>query len=139
MLEGHNSSIGFGWCFFHAQTGSQLDDQCRFVRISYISSKRYIKNPLKGIPCLSGIRYNECKRTRFRSVSAARRGKLLPDGYMPRLMDRALSDRLEQVGAVEITGTMFCLKTWTAVICARRCPYKRIPVQDGTPGWKKNG
>lgn len=54
-------------------------------------------------------------------------------------MDRVLSDRLEQVGAVEITETMFCLKTWTAVICARRCPYKRIPVQDGTPGWKKNG
>ena len=43
-----------------------------------------------------------------------RRGKLLPDGYMPRLMDRVLSDRLEQVGAVEITGTMFCGKTWTA-------------------------
>lgn len=39
------------------------------------------------------------------------KGKLLPEGYIPRLIDRALSDRLEQTGAVEVTGTMWCGKT----------------------------
>ncbi len=43
------------------------------------------------------------------------KGKLLPEGYIPRLIDRALSDRLEQTGAVEVTGTMWCGKTWTSM------------------------
>ena len=38
------------------------------------------------------------------------KGKLLPEGYIPRLIDHALSDRLEQTGAVEVTGTMWCGK-----------------------------
>lgn len=43
------------------------------------------------------------------------KGKLLPEGYIPRLIDHALSDRLEQTGAVEVTGTMWCGKTWTSM------------------------
>ena len=42
------------------------------------------------------------------------RGKLLPEGYMPRLMDAMLSKALDQTGAVEVTGTMWCGKTWTS-------------------------
>ena len=42
-------------------------------------------------------------------------GALRPDGYMPRLMDRVLSDRLKQFGAVEVAGTMWCGKTWTSM------------------------
>lgn len=42
------------------------------------------------------------------------KGKLIPDGYMPRLLDQVLSERLDQVGAVEVTGTMWCGKTWTS-------------------------
>ena len=41
-------------------------------------------------------------------------GKLLPVGYMPRLLDRALSERLDLAGAVAVTGTMWCGKTWTS-------------------------
>ena len=37
-----------------------------------------------------------------------KKGKLLPEGYIPRLIDNALSARLEQTGAVEVTGTMWC-------------------------------
>jgi len=44
-----------------------------------------------------------------------RKGKLLPEGYMPRLIDNVLSDRLEQTGAVEVTGTMWCGKTWSSM------------------------
>ncbi len=43
------------------------------------------------------------------------KGKLLPEGYMPRLLDRLLAERLEQFGAVEVTGTMWCGKTWTSM------------------------
>lgn len=42
------------------------------------------------------------------------KGKLLPEGYMKRLLDQVLSDRLKQVGAVEVAGTMWCGKTWTS-------------------------
>ncbi|MCR4876330.1 MAG: DUF4143 domain-containing protein [Clostridiales bacterium] len=42
-------------------------------------------------------------------------GTLCPDGYLPRLVDRVLSDRLKQVGAVEVAGTMWCGKTWTSM------------------------
>lgn len=42
------------------------------------------------------------------------KGKLLPDGYMPRLVDTVLSSMLDQTGAVEVTGTMWCGKTWTS-------------------------
>ena len=45
------------------------------------------------------------------------KGKLIPDGYMPRLLDQVLSERLDQVGAVEVTGTMWCGKTWTSMAC----------------------
>ena len=43
-----------------------------------------------------------------------KKGKLLPEGYMPRLLDHVLSERLDQAGAVEVTGTMWCGKTWTS-------------------------
>ena len=33
---------------------------------------------------------------------------------MPRLMDAMLSKALDQTGAVEVTGTMWCGKTWTS-------------------------
>ena len=42
-------------------------------------------------------------------------GALRPDGYMSRLMDQVLSDRLKQFGAVEVAGTMWCGKTWTSM------------------------
>ncbi len=42
-------------------------------------------------------------------------GALRPDGYMPRLIDRVLADRLKQFGAVEVAGTMWCGKTWTSM------------------------
>ena len=44
-----------------------------------------------------------------------KKGKLLPEGYIPRLIDNTLSARLEQTGAVEVTGTMWCGKTWTSM------------------------
>lgn len=43
-----------------------------------------------------------------------KKGKLLPEGYMPRLLDHVLSERLDQAGAMEVTGTMWCGKTWTS-------------------------
>ena len=43
-----------------------------------------------------------------------KKGKLFPEGYMPRLLDHVLSERLDQAGAVEVTGTMWCGKTWTS-------------------------
>ena len=43
-----------------------------------------------------------------------KKGKLLPEGYMPRLLDHVLSESLDQAGAVEVTGTMWCGKTWTS-------------------------
>ena len=47
--------------------------------------------------------------------SAVEYGILCPGGYMPRLVDRILSDRLKQVGAAEVAGTMWCGKTWTSM------------------------
>jgi len=44
-------------------------------------------------------------------------GKLVPEGYIPRLMDRELERQLQCVGAVEVAGTMWCGKTWTAMAC----------------------
>ena len=38
---------------------------------------------------------------------------------MPRLIDNVLSKRLEQTGAVEVTGTMWCGKTWSSMAYAR--------------------
>ena len=43
------------------------------------------------------------------------KGIMLPDGYMPRLLDQVISDRLDQIGAVEVAGTMWCGKTWTSM------------------------
>ena len=42
-------------------------------------------------------------------------GRLKPEGYLPRLMDRELSQRLDLFGAVEVAGTMWCGKTWTSM------------------------
>jgi len=40
---------------------------------------------------------------------------LTPLGYIPRLVDREISDLLETFGAVEINGPKWCGKTWTAL------------------------
>lgn len=40
---------------------------------------------------------------------------LTPQGYRPRLLDAALDRRLAGFGAVEVTGTKFCGKTWTSM------------------------
>ena len=43
------------------------------------------------------------------------KGKLLPERYMPRLMDSKLSGYLDIFGAVEVAGPMWCGKTWTSM------------------------
>ena len=43
------------------------------------------------------------------------KGSLLPDGYLPRLLDGKLSASLDLFGAVEVAGTMWCGKTWTSM------------------------
>ncbi len=42
-------------------------------------------------------------------------GKLKPAGYIPRLIDSRLSKHLDNIGAVEVAGTMWCGKTWTSM------------------------
>ncbi|MBP5261785.1 MAG: ATP-binding protein [Clostridiales bacterium] len=44
-----------------------------------------------------------------------KKGSLKPEGYIPRLIDSELSRRLDNIGAVEIAGTMWCGKTWTSL------------------------
>ena len=44
-----------------------------------------------------------------------RRGSLLPDGYMPRIVDEKISQKLALFGAIEVAGTMWCGKTWTSL------------------------
>lgn len=44
-----------------------------------------------------------------------KQGSLKPTGYLPRLMDRVLSEQLDFFGAVEVAGTMWCGKTWTSM------------------------
>ena len=40
---------------------------------------------------------------------------LKPDGYLPRLLDATVERRLAGFGAVVVTGTKFCGKTWTSL------------------------
>ena len=42
-------------------------------------------------------------------------GKLKPKEYKERITDRKLSKYLEDFGAVEVSGTMWCGKTWTSL------------------------
>ncbi len=42
-------------------------------------------------------------------------GSLKPEGYLPRVNDRILSDMLDTFDAVEVAGTMWCGKTWTSL------------------------
>ena len=44
-----------------------------------------------------------------------KKGGLQPEGYIPRLIDSELSRRLDNIGAVEVAGTMWCGKTWTSL------------------------
>ncbi len=44
---------------------------------------------------------------------------LRPEGYLPRLIDDRLDFLLETFGAVEITGSKWCGKTWTALTHAQ--------------------
>lgn len=46
-------------------------------------------------------------------------GTLTPEGYRPRLADRAMAERLASVGAVLIEGAKGCGKTWAALHHAR--------------------
>lgn len=50
---------------------------------------------------------------------SARSATLAPEGYIPRLIDERLSFLLEAFGAVEITGSKWCGKTWTGLAHAR--------------------
>ena len=42
-------------------------------------------------------------------------GSLKPDGYLPRIADAGVSRLLDEFGAVEIVGPMWCGKTWTSL------------------------
>lgn len=42
-------------------------------------------------------------------------GYLQPEGYIPRIQDDLLAHKLEVFGAVEVSGTMWCGKTWTSL------------------------
>lgn len=42
-------------------------------------------------------------------------GSLKPEGYLPRIADDMLAHMLDTFGAVEVTGTMWCGKTWTSL------------------------
>lgn len=42
-------------------------------------------------------------------------GRLMPEGYLPRIADRQLERMLATFGAVEVAGTMWCGKTWTSL------------------------
>lgn len=44
-----------------------------------------------------------------------KQGSLKPDGYLPRVYDRLLSEALDTFGAVEVAGPMWCGKTWTSL------------------------
>ncbi|MCY4103094.1 MAG: DUF4143 domain-containing protein [bacterium] len=46
-------------------------------------------------------------------------GTLTPEGYLPRLADRAVAERLASVGAVLVEGPKGCGKTWAALRHAR--------------------
>lgn len=36
------------------------------------------------------------------------KGSLLPNGYIPRIVDEQISRKLDLFGAIEVTGTMWC-------------------------------
>lgn len=46
-------------------------------------------------------------------------GNLKPKRYMPRLVDKLLSQALDDFGAVEVYGLMWCGKTWTSLSFGR--------------------
>lgn len=48
---------------------------------------------------------------------------LTPEGYEPRVIDARIERYLRVFGAVEITGTKWCGKTWTALHHARSASY----------------
>lgn len=44
-----------------------------------------------------------------------KKGAIAPDGYLPRVVDEQVERYLNIFGAVEISGTKWCGKTWTAL------------------------
>lgn len=42
-------------------------------------------------------------------------GTMKPEHYLPRIVDSKLAEMLETMGAAEVTGTMWCGKTWTSL------------------------
>ena len=45
-------------------------------------------------------------------------GKLTPLGYIPRLIENELKEKLSTFGAVEVDGPKWCGKTWTSLAFA---------------------
>ena len=48
---------------------------------------------------------------------------LVPQGYLPRIVDEQVERYLRIFGAVEIAGTKWCGKTWTALKHGRTVSY----------------
>lgn len=51
------------------------------------------------------------------------RKTLVKNGYLPRLVDEQIERYLEVFGAVEVAGTKWCGKTWTALAHAQSVSY----------------
>lgn len=47
-----------------------------------------------------------------------KKGPLLPNGYLPRIVDDQISRKLDFFGAIEVAGTMWCGKTWSSLAFA---------------------
>lgn len=47
--------------------------------------------------------------------SPVEQGSLKPKGYLPRIADSCISRLLDEFGAVEVAGPMWCGKTWTSL------------------------
>lgn len=51
---------------------------------------------------------------------------LIPDGYVPRLIEGRLDTLPQAFGHAEITGPNWCEKTWTALRFSVHCPHKDL-------------
>lgn len=55
----------------------------------------------------------------LRGEMTVEQGDLRPDKYIPRLVDGLMSQALDDFGAVEVYGPMWCGKTWTSLSFGR--------------------
>lgn len=60
-------------------------------------------------------------------MTELRYGSLKPDAYRPRLVDAIVRHRLDTFGGVEIRGTKWCGKTWTALAAAESVVHVDLP------------